>query len=130
SLAVQLALAVAVPLVLLLTSPFDVGSVDTPLAALLGMGVGLVLFAQMEPFNAGGPLWQRVVRFLVGAVGLLGLYFGLKAVFPDEGEPFYVPLRIVRYALVGVWISLGGPWLFVRLNLSPPPVVEQEGGLS
>jgi len=125
SMAVQLALAVAVPLVLLLIYPFDIDSVDTALSALLGMGVGIVLFKRMATFDAGGPLWQRIVRFLVGAVGIAILYVGLKVVFPDEGEPLYVFLRIVRYALVGAWISLGGPWLFIRLKLSPQHAVEQ-----
>jgi hypothetical protein len=55
----------------------------------------------------------------VGALVLLVLYFGLKLAFPEEGEPFYFVLRVVRYALVGLWAGLGAPWLFRRLRLAP-----------
>jgi len=115
-LAVQLALAMAVPLVLLLIYHTD----DTvkPMAVLAGMGVGIALTRQVAPFSATGPLWQRAMRFLVGAVGLLIFYFGLKLVFPAEGEPFYFAMRAVRYVLVGLWAGLGAPWLFRRLRLA------------
>ena len=115
-LAVQLALAVAVPLVLLLIYPTD--DTASPMAVMLGMGVGIVLTMRWTPFSAAGPLWQRAVRFLVGLVGLLVLYLGLKLLFPGEGEPLYFVLRVVRYALVGLWAGLGAPWLFRRLRLA------------
>ncbi len=115
-LTMQLALAVAVPLVLLLLHPTD--NTASPMAVLMGMGVGVALLRRGAPFSADGPLWQRVARFFVGAVVLLILYFGLKFVFPGEGEPLYFVLRVVRYALVGLWAGLGAPWLFLRLRLA------------
>ena len=115
-LAAQLALAVAVPLLLLLIYPTD--DTASPMAVMMGMGVGIVLTMRWTPFSAAGPLWQRAVRFLVGLVGLLVLYLGLKLVFPGEGEPLYFVLRVVRYALVGLWAGLGAPWLFRRLRLA------------
>lgn len=33
-----------------------------------------------------------------------------------EGGLYYQP-RFIRYGLVGLWISLGDPWLFVQLHL-------------
>jgi len=115
-LAVQLALAVAVPLVLLLIYPTD--DTASPMAVMMGMGVGIALTMRWTPFSAAGPLWQRAVRFLVGLLGLLVLYLGLKLLFPGEGEPLYFVLRVVRYALVGLWAGLGAPWLFRRLRLA------------
>ena len=116
SLAWQLAVSVVVPLALLLLhSTKDTAS---PTAVLMGMGVGAALTRKVAPFSADGPLWQRAVRFLVGMVGIGLFYFGLSAVFPSEGEQFYFVLRIVRYALVGLWAGLGAPWLFLRLRLA------------
>jgi hypothetical protein len=63
---------------------------------------------------------QRVGRFVVGAIGLVVLYAGLKVVLPGEGEPFYFLLRVVRYTLVGLWAGFGAPWLFLRLRLASP----------
>ena len=117
-LAAQLALAVAVPLLLLLIYPTD--DTASPMAVMMGMGVGIVLTMRWTPFSACGPLWQRAVRFLVGLLGLLVLYLGLKMLFPAEGEPLYFILRVVRYALVGLWAGLGAPWLFRRLRLASP----------
>jgi membrane-associated phospholipid phosphatase len=116
-LTMQLALAVAVPLGLLLLHPAD--DTASSMAVLMGMGAGVALVRRASPFSAAGPLWQRVVRFLVGAIVLLVLYFGLKLVFPGEGEPLYFAMRAARYALVGLWAGLGAPWLFQRLRLAP-----------
>lgn len=116
NLTVRLALAVAVPLLLLLL--FHLGDAPKVMGAMLGGGVGLALLVQMVPFRAAGPPWQRVVRYLVGIVILFALYFGLKVIFPAEGEPLYLALSTVRYALLGLWMSLGAPWLFLRLRLA------------
>ena len=115
-LTVQLALAVIVPLSLLLLRPSDDNA--SAMAVLMGMGAGIALLRQKVSFSAAGPLWQRGARFLVGVVGLLALYLGLKFVFPGEGEPLYLAARVARYALVGLWAGLGAPWLFLRLRLA------------
>jgi hypothetical protein len=39
-------------------------------------------------------------------------------VFPQEGEAFYLPFRILRYGSIGLWISFGAPWLFNLLHLT------------
>jgi hypothetical protein len=115
-LAAQLALAVIAPLALLLLHPTK--DTTSSMAVLMGMGVGVALTRQMIHFSAAGPLWQRGVRFLVGAIVLLVLYVGLKLVFPAEGEPLYFVMRTVRYGLMGLWAALGAPWLFLRLRLA------------
>ncbi|RLC94275.1 MAG: hypothetical protein DRI77_11105 [Chloroflexi bacterium] len=115
-LAIQLALAVVAPLVLLLL--FPAGDVVSSMAVLMGMGVGIALLRQVASFSTDGPLWQRGVRFLVGAVGLLAFYLGLKLIFPGQGETLYSIMRFVRYALVGLWAGLGAPWLFLKLRLA------------
>ena len=112
----QLALAVAVPLALLLLYPTK--STASPMAVLMGMGVGVTLTRRTVPFSAAGPLWQRAARFLVGVIGMFILYLGLSFVFPSEGEPLYFAMRVVRYALIGLWAGLGAPWLFLKLRLA------------
>lgn len=116
SLAVRLPLAVVVPLALILLHPVD--DIASVMSVLMGFGVGIALITQVAPYSASGPVWQCVARFLVGAIVLLGLYFGLKLLFPAEGQPLYFVARCVRYALVGLWSGLGAPWLFQRLRLA------------
>jgi len=116
-LAARLALVVVIPLALVLIYPSD--EALSAMGVFMGAGVGIVLTGQWVPFSAAGPFWQRAVRLLLGAVIVLGLRFGLKAVFPDEGEALYALMRFVRYALVGLWAGLGAPWMFLKLKLAP-----------
>jgi membrane-associated phospholipid phosphatase len=111
SLLAKLAIALAVPLILLaLHAETDTGS---SMGTLLGLGVGVTLEGEWVRFSSAGPWSKRITRFLAGLIVLLGLYFGLKAVLP-EGLLF----RTVRYALIGLWASLGAPWMFVKLGLA------------
>lgn len=84
-----------------------------------GFGTGLALASANGylAFDAGDKWGQRLLRFLVGTVFLFLIHFGLKILFPDEAARYYQVFRYVRYALVGVWVSYGAPWLFRRLRL-------------
>jgi len=115
-LAAQLALAVIPPLVLMLLYHREVTS--SAMGVLMGVAVGVALANRFFSFSASGPLWQRGARFLLGAVGIVALRYGLKAVFPGEGEPFYLAMHTVRYGLMGLWAGLGAPWVFLKLRLA------------
>lgn len=113
----QIILALLVPGALLLIHPVE----DTVSAAaiLASMGVGLALGVGRVTLSAAGPWQQRAARFVVGVIGIFVLRLGLKALFPGEGQAFYLLFRFVRYSFVGLWVSLGAPWLFMRLRLTP-----------
>lgn len=83
---------------------------------MLGMGVGLALERRYVRFGTEGGIWQRVARFLLGILVALGLRFGLKVVF-EGAEPEGV-FRVLRYAIIGLWVTLGAPWAFVKLRLA------------
>ena len=111
SFAVQLALAVAIPILLFVLHPSP--STGMVMGVLCGMLPGFVLEGKYVRFSAGGIWWKRVLRLIVGLVPLLALYLGLKVVFPYT-EVF----RFLRYALVGLWAGVLGPWAFVALRLA------------
>ncbi|MGA2502671.1 MAG: phosphatase PAP2 family protein [Anaerolineales bacterium] len=89
---------------------------------LFGLLAGLAWFSQHGGFSTDGPIWKRILRFLLGAVGILVFYLGLDVLFgliAPSGEavvPFI--LRYIRYTLVGAWVSAGAPWMFVKLKLA------------
>jgi len=112
----QLLLAAGVPLLLLLTHP--VTDVITTAGTLLGMATGLVLARRYISFSVGGPWWQRAVRFLIGVIILFALYLGLKAVFPGDASSMGAVFRFLRYAIIGMWVTLGAPWLFRMTRLA------------
>jgi hypothetical protein len=83
----------------------------------MGLGTGLVLERRLVRFEVGGPWWRRLVAYLLGAIMIFCVYYGLRTGFGDL-EPVSL-WRFVRYALVGFWGAFGAPWVFVRLKLLP-----------
>lgn len=96
------------------SSPDIISSV----AALTGVGYGLLFFHSFIGGIRPGNWLQRLFSFLVGVIGIGILYLGLKLILPSEGQPFYQLCRFFRYLLLGIWISFGAPWLFIRMGLA------------
>ncbi|MBO9370000.1 MAG: phosphatase PAP2 family protein [Chloroflexi bacterium] len=110
----RLGVATLAPLILMLL--FLTPDGVTSGATLMGMGVGFVLERHWVRFDSGGPVWKRIVRFLLGVVVLVALWLGLRIAFSGL-EPALL-FRFVRYGLVGLWGGLGAPWAFRRLGLA------------
>ncbi|MGD8625794.1 MAG: phosphatase PAP2 family protein [Anaerolineae bacterium] len=123
--AAQAGLAFAGPTILIFIHPADwlgpypAEGAITPMAALAGLGLGMVMERAWLRFRADGPLGRRALRFLVGLV-LVGIFYaGPSQLLPEE-MPYALEasLRFVRYLLVGWVAGFGCPWLFVRLGLA------------
>jgi membrane-associated phospholipid phosphatase len=116
-LVTQVAAAVALSLILLLLHATEDTAALTGI--LLGAGVGVALLRESVDYDAGGPLWQRGVRFVLGIAVVLVLRFGLKAIFSRSPGTLYIVANFLRYAILGLWMGLGAPWLFSTLRLTP-----------
>lgn len=117
----QLGLPLFVPIGLAFLFPTEEGATTT--AVMLGMSLGLALERRWLGFESGGVGWQRVLRFLLGAGVMVGLWLGLRLAFTGL-EPAFL-FRFSRYALMGLWGAFGAPWVFVRAGLAearPNPV--------
>jgi len=112
----QLLLAGGVPLILFVTAPGK--NVATAMGALAGAGVGFALSRRYVPFSAAGPIWQRTARFVVGAAVVVPLYVGLSVVSSGEGSWQQLAFRFFSFVLLGLWGTLGAPWLFKMLRLA------------
>jgi membrane-associated phospholipid phosphatase len=89
--------------------------------AFFGTALGIVFMSSRLGFDASsGSLTKKVIRFLVGLLVLAVIYLGGKLVFPGTGEALYALFRFIRYGLMGLWISFGAPWLFLRMKLAAP----------
>jgi membrane-associated phospholipid phosphatase len=115
----QILLAGGVPLALFISSPGK--SVATAMGVLAGVGVGFALSRRYVPFSPAGPIWQRALRFAVGAAVLVPFYAALEAVPLGEGSWPYLAFRLFLFGLLGVWATLGAPWLFRVLRLAEAP---------
>jgi membrane-associated phospholipid phosphatase len=96
------------------SSPDIISSV----AALTGISYGLLFFYSYVGEIRPGHWLQRLFSFLVGVIGIGIIYLGLKLILPSEGQSFYQLSRFFRYLLLGIWISFGAPWLFIRMGLA------------
>jgi membrane-associated phospholipid phosphatase len=100
--------------------PVDPNGIFTSAGTFFGLAFGLAWINSMGGYQADGPVWKRVVRYIIGLVGILILWMGLGEVFPRGDGVLVYSLRFVRYALVGWWVTGGAPWVFQRFNLSTP----------
>ncbi len=92
--------------------------VVSTVAGLLGFGIGMLLESSRVRFRVEGPAWKRILRYVLGTVVSVGIWGGLRAVFPAEPEWVALPLRFVRYLLLVLWVTYFAPWFFVRLRLA------------
>jgi len=87
------------------------------MGSLLGMGVGILLEEEFVRFKTRGPWWKQLLKLAIGLAVSLALWAGLKMVFPEA-----IIFRLLRYGVVGLWVTFFAPWLFVKTFLA-----EQEG---
>jgi membrane-associated phospholipid phosphatase len=98
--------------------PLELSSILAIGAIFLGFAVGGAFLVAWGGFRAEGPPSQRILRFVVGLVGVVVIFMGLATVFPSGPSPTAIGLRVVRYALVGFWISYLAPRVFVWTKLA------------
>jgi membrane-associated phospholipid phosphatase len=101
--------------------PVEPSGIITSAGTLFGLAAGAVWMKQLGGYQASGPVSKRILRYLIGLIGVVLFWFGLGEIFPRGDELISYLLRYVRYAMVGFWVSGGAPWLFFRIRLAEPP---------
>lgn len=101
-----------------LPDPLSLNGALTNAGTLFGLLVGVAWMRLRGGWQAAGPAWKRVLRYLVGLIGVVLLWYGLGAVFPRGESLLPYVLRYVRYALLGFWVAGGAPEIFTKLKLS------------
>jgi membrane-associated phospholipid phosphatase len=105
----------------LLPDPVSVEDTFTTAGSFFGLAAGAVWIASRGGFETSGPLEKRALRYVIGLLGILLLWFGLGQVFPDGETVIPLLLRYIRYSLVGFWVTAGAPWLFFHFSLVRQP---------
>jgi membrane-associated phospholipid phosphatase len=86
--------------------------------AVFGFSLGLLWLQQAGGFDAGGPWEKRLLRFILGVIGVLLIWRGLGLVLPGGENLAGYFFRYLRYGLIGFWISGLAPQLFLALGLA------------
>jgi hypothetical protein len=98
--------------------PLSLSGIISTAGAFLGLAAGAVLNFRASSFNIGGPWWKRLLRFLVGLMGVAILFVGLALILPGGNTLAGYTARYLRYVAVGLWVTAAAPWLFLTLHLS------------
>lgn len=95
---------------------------DTSMSGVFfGTAIGAIFLFEKLSFNASsGTMARKAARFGLGLIVLVTIYVAGKLLSPGSDSPAYALVRFVRYGLLGVWVSLGAPWLFLKLKLADP----------
>ncbi len=108
-------------------SPASLSSIITIGGAFFGLASGYVLLFSQTGFDPTGNLWARSGRYLLGVVGIVALWAGLDALFPEGDTLIPYVFRYIRYALVGLWMTYLGPRCFIGLKLAEPSRGKRSG---
>jgi len=100
--------------------PIDPNGVFTSAGTFFGLALGAAWTHLRGGYQAEGPVLKRVLRYVIGLLGVIILWQGLGAVFPRGDGLLVYSLRFLRYTLVGWWISGGALWIFQYFKLSTP----------
>jgi membrane-associated phospholipid phosphatase len=101
-----------------LPAPVDGNNIFTSAGSFFGLALGVAWIHAQGGYQAEGPLWKRVVRYVIGLIGVLILWMGLGEIFPRGDGILIYSLRFIRYTLVGFWVTGGAPWVFQHFNLT------------
>jgi membrane-associated phospholipid phosphatase len=99
-------------------NPLALSGLVSSAAVFFGLAGGGLLMKRGGGFDAGGPILQRLARYLLGLVGVILIWFGLDLIFPGGEAPVPYLFRYVRYALTGLWAAYLAPALFIRLKIA------------
>lgn len=99
-------------------NPIEADSILSAAGLMFGLLFGLGWQEKHGGFQVNGTMKQRAVRYLLGMAGLLLIWKGLGVFTTYDDSIFWHVYRYLRYALLGLWVAAGAPWLFARLKLT------------
>ena len=100
--------------------PASISGEITLAGTFIGLAIGHILLFDNGGYSTKGKWWQQFLRYMVGVIGVFGIWAGLDSIFPDGNELIPLIFRYFRYALVGFWITFLGPKLFILMKIAHP----------
>jgi membrane-associated phospholipid phosphatase len=102
-----------------LPAPLDINGAFTIAGSWIGLACGYAWLVRSGRLFSGSGSWiVRLARYGIGLIGVLILYSGLGSLFPRTADILGYSLRLLRYILIGVWMSALAPLVFAKLKLT------------
>lgn len=98
--------------------PYAISGLYTSAGVWLGIITGATWLHRRGGFSAAGDARQFLFRVVIGVAGTLIILMGLDKIFPDGESALALICRLVRYGLVGFWVSGLAPAIFIKANLA------------
>jgi membrane-associated phospholipid phosphatase len=98
--------------------PLSLDGLITSSAIIFGLLSGLAWIAPKGGYQVDLKVRNRVLQYLVGIIGLVFFYLGLKVLFPSGENLTAYSFRFIRYMLVGFWVTGLAPFVFLKLKLT------------
>jgi len=102
-------------------TPLELSGVVSSAATFFGLAAGGILLYRFGWYDASGPAGKLALRYLLGLIGMVVIFFGLGSVFPRGDDLVPLVFRFVRYSLAGLWVTYIAPLLFLTLGLASRP---------
>jgi hypothetical protein len=99
-------------------SPAPISNAFTLAGLWFGMLTGASLVYKTGGHQPPRSLGRKILAYLIGLMGVLILWYGLRIIFPHGEDIVSYSLRFIRYSLVGIWIIYLAPLVFRRVKLS------------
>jgi membrane-associated phospholipid phosphatase len=81
-----------------------------------GMAGAAWYYHRYGRLDTSGTYLQKTFRYLIGVAVLVLLWYGLGSIFPRTPSLDAYILRFLRYALLGLWMTVFAPWVFKKLG--------------
>ncbi len=88
-----------------------------PFGSLLGFWFGYLLEDRYVQYEVRAAWWVQILKIAAGIAVLLVIKEGVKFVFHYVMIENYMIADLVRYFLIGLWLTAGAPWLFLNCNI-------------
>lgn len=108
---IRLGLAIAIPVAMFVLHTGDTSAGYA--CSLMGIGVGAVLEEHHLRLELPGELWKRLAALVIGMAGLIALQWIIK-------WPSGIVFIAIRDLSIGLWATLGAPYVFLRCGLYQP----------
>ncbi len=108
---VQIALVLIVTLVLAALN-FNIDA-SKLIGTFLGFCTSLIFELKWVGFDVRAVWWKQLVKLALGLAIAFALRLGLKAILPPTAL-----FNFMRYAVIGIWVGIGAPWVFVAMRLA------------
>lgn len=108
-------------------NPIALSVIVSNAAVFFGLAAGGILLENQGGYDAKGLIWKRVLRFVIGILGVLVFWYGLGEIFPRGEYLTALVLRYLRYGLIGLWVAGLAPMMFIRLRLATKEVTTKLG---